>query len=157
MRAAVLEDEAGGAVAQGDLDVLVGVERRRDDHSQRLLHVGAGEESGRGQPVEHGHADVEQADVGSDPLGELDRGPPVVDFADHRHVGLAVDDHAEAGADHRLVVGEQHGDRGFTRRDVHGTRSVVGITARIRHISPSGPAWKVPPSASTRSRMPTRP
>ena len=47
-----------------DLEVLVGVEGRRDHDAEWALHVGAGQQTGRGKPVEDGHADVEQADVG---------------------------------------------------------------------------------------------
>ena len=72
---------------------------------------------------------------------ELDRGPPVVDVADHGHVGLAVDDHAEPGADHRLVVGEQHGDRRERSASVvHAdVPTAAASRARIRHISAGRP------------------
>ena len=142
LRTAVFEDEAGGAVAQRDLDVLVGVEGRGDDDSQRRLHVGAGEEPGGGEAVEHGHPDVEQADIGPDPLGQFDGRTTVVGLADNGHVGLAVDDHPEAGPHHRLIVGEQHGDRVLGSIEAHREwhdQSGVG-RAPSTASSPTAPA-----------------
>ena len=62
---------------------------------------------GRLDPVEHGHADVHQHDVGPEPARRRDRVLAVGRFADDAEVGLAVEDLAQPDADERLVVGDQ--------------------------------------------------
>ena len=57
--------------------------------------------------------------------GQRDRLGAVAGLADHLEVRLGVDDHPEAAAHERLVVGDQHADR-------HGPRSASGKRARTR-------------------------
>ena len=58
-------------------------------------------------------------------------------LADDLHLGLGVEDHAEAGAHERLVVDEQDADH---------VRDSIGSTARRTKPPPSrGPASSVPP------------
>ena len=61
-------------------------------------------------PVQVGHADIHQHDVGPQRPGGLDRLTPVAGLANDLEVGLGVEDHAEACADERLVVGDQDAD-----------------------------------------------
>jgi hypothetical protein len=59
-------------------------------------------------PVHVGHADVHQHDVGALALGQRDGLGAVAGLADDLHVLLGVEDHAEAAAHERLVVGDHH-------------------------------------------------
>ncbi len=63
------------------------------------------------EPVELGHADVHQHDRRVEARGLLDGFDAVAGFGDDVDVGLAGEQQAEAGADHRLVVGDEHADR----------------------------------------------
>jgi Lysylphosphatidylglycerol synthase TM region len=54
----VLEQEAGGAGAQGAEDVLVEVEGRQHEHARRRLDPGGGQPCCDLDPVHAGHADV---------------------------------------------------------------------------------------------------
>ncbi len=92
-------------------------------------------------PVELGHADVHQDDVGLQPLGLLDRVEAVGGLADDLEVILGVEDHAEPGADERLVVSDQQA-HAQTRLN---SRTSVGRVARTRQPSSVGPASKEPP------------
>ena len=63
------------------------------------------------EPVELGHPDVHQDDVRVEPSGLVHRFEPVARLGDDLDVLLAREQHAEAGADHRLVVGDEDPDR----------------------------------------------
>ena len=103
----VLEQEAAGARAQRLVDVLVEVEGGQHDHPHRRVVVARGDDAaGRLDAVELGHADVHQHDVGLQPARHVDRLHAVDGLADHLDVVLGVEDHLEAGADERLVVGD---------------------------------------------------
>ena len=78
---------------------------------------------------------------------QVQRGGAVVGLAHDREVLLGVEEHAEAGADQGLVVGEHDPD--------HDRPSHV---ARTRNPPPGrGPASSRPPVDSARSRMPRSP
>ena len=62
-----------------------------------------------------------------------DRGPPVIRLADHVDVGLRSEDHAEAAAHQRLVVGDDGADHS-------GNRASTAKPPPGR-----GPASRVPP------------
>ena len=72
---------------------------RREDAPRRL------------EPVELGHADVHQDDVRMEAVGLLYCLQPVAGLGHDVDVLLAREQHAKAGADHRLVVGDEHTDR----------------------------------------------
>ena len=63
------------------------------------------------EPVELGHADVHQDDVRTEAVGLLYRLEPVARLGHDVDVLLAGEQHAKAGANHRLVVGDEHTDR----------------------------------------------
>jgi hypothetical protein len=65
LRSGVLEEEPLGACSQSTRDVGVGVEGRDDDHGERVLDVGSGEDAGGLYAVEVRHPDVEEAHVGA--------------------------------------------------------------------------------------------
>ena len=91
------------------------------------------------EPVELGHADVHQDDPRMEAAGLVDRLEPVARLGDDLHVLLAAEQHAEAGADHRLVVGDEDPDR-------HRASSAIGSRV-LRTNPPSGavPADISPP------------
>jgi hypothetical protein len=66
----------------------------------------------RRAPPHAGHADVHQHHVGLVGDGELDRLGAVDRLAHHLEPGFALDEHAEAGSNERLVVGQQDPDHG---------------------------------------------
>ena len=147
----VLEQEAGGPVEQGGVDVLVEVEGGDDHDPDGVDDVGAGQQAGGLQPVEHRHADVEQGDVGSQPPAQVDRRAPVGGLAHDRHLVGGLQDHAEPGPHHLLVVGQHHPD---------GHPGTTGRVACTRHPcagGSTGPAVRLPARAWARSAMPTRP
>jgi hypothetical protein len=61
----------------------------------------------RFEPVHAGHPDVHQHDVRAVSSRGLDRVDAVLGLAENAEVGLGVEDHPKAGADERLVVGDQ--------------------------------------------------
>jgi hypothetical protein len=110
VRRGVLEQETAGPGTEGFVNVLVGVERGEDQHP------GTGAEGqhfpGRLQAVQHRHPDVEQRDRRPVPAYQLDGLRPVPGLGHHRDARLGVEDHPQAAADHPLIVGDDHGDRG---------------------------------------------
>ena len=70
--------------------------------------------AGRLEPVEAGHLDVHQHDVGPSQAREIDRVAAVDRLADDLQVGLRLEDRAESRTHERLIVGDQyrHGHRG---------------------------------------------
>jgi hypothetical protein len=129
--------------------VLVGLERREDDDPDRVELGVRRDPTRRLDPVEPGHADVHEHDVGSMALGPVDRLVAVVGLADHLEVVLGVDECPEAGAHEGLIVREQDADH---------ARSPSGSRARTRKPPSSrGPASSHPPVAVARSRIPVRP
>ena len=88
---------------------LVEVERREHDDAGR---VGVAQELGcRSEAVEHGHPDVHQHDVGLRGAHDVDRLAAVGRLAHDLDVWLRVDEHADSGAEQRLIVDEHHPDR----------------------------------------------
>ena len=72
--------------------------------------VGRKDASGRLEPVELGHTDVHQDDRRVEARRLLDRLEPVAGLGDHLDVVLAGEEHAKAGAHHRLVVDHEDAD-----------------------------------------------
>ena len=63
-RFGVLDEEPAGAGAQRLVHVLVELERREHEHPDAFQLSVLGDLSRRGEPVDVGHADVHQHDVG---------------------------------------------------------------------------------------------
>ena len=153
----VLEQEAAGARPQRLVDVLVEVEGREHEDADATVGrrvAAARDPPGRLDAVELGHADVHQDDVRRQASGLVDRLAPVRGLADDLEVLLGVEDHAEARADERLVVGDEDADAHA------GSASAAPTGSRARTVKPPpgrGPASSSPPWTRTRSRMPMRP
>ena len=77
--------------------------------STRVLGCARDDAAGRLDPVEHGHADVHQHDVGPQSARLGDRFLAVARLADDVRLGLGVEDLAQADADECLVVCDQNG------------------------------------------------
>ncbi len=69
------------------------------------------EHAGGVQAGHDGHRDVEQEHVGAEGSAQVDRRAAVGRLADHVDPGFGLGHQAQAGADHRLVVGDEHPDR----------------------------------------------
>ncbi len=101
----VFEEEAAGAGDERVKHVLVEVEGREHQHPWGSRH---GEELPGGlEPVHHRHADIHQHDVGAGPLAGVDGLSAVAGLGDDTDLRVGLEDHAEAGPDERLVVGDQ--------------------------------------------------
>jgi hypothetical protein len=88
--------------------VLVDVERGQHQHARPGLGADA---RGGADAVEPGHADIHQDHIRAQRQGRADGLFAVAGLPDHGHVGLGVQDHAEAVAHERLVVDDEHADR----------------------------------------------
>ena len=140
----VLEQEPGGARAQRVVDVLVEVEGR--EHQDLRAVAGREHAAGRLDAVELGHADVHQHDVGGELARLLDRLQAVGGLADDVEVVLGVEDHPEARAHERLVVGDQHPHRAHAAASTVVSSATSGSFARIRKPPPRRrPASSSPP------------
>jgi hypothetical protein len=120
LRWRVLEQESARSRAEGLVEVLVVVERGHDDDVRRRVEL-CEEAAGRRDAVQDRHADVHDHDRRPAAAGLLDGLRAVPRFGDHLHVGLRLQDHAEPGAHHLLVVGDQ--DRERHQRSTVGRRA----------------------------------
>src|SRR5439155_16385216 len=113
--------------------------------------AGFGQAPRRLDAVDARHSNVHEDDVRSKGADSFDRRGSVARLADHLEVGLRLEDHAEAGADERLVVDDQD-------LDGHQAGSSMGRRACTEN-PPAGsrPARSWPPKSATRSRIPMRP
>lgn len=149
----VLEEEAVRACGQRVVDVLVEVEGGQGDDLRR---VGQGAQAlGGGDAVHAGHADVDQGDVDAVGGGLLDGVEPVRGLGDVLDGVVAVEEVGQAEADEGVVVdghGADHVRGPFCSVTGWGMRA-----ASLQVPAPPGPAFRCPPSASTRSRRPMRP
>ena len=108
LRRGALEQEAAGAGPDRVVDVVVEVEGC--EHEDLRAGIAA-EQVARGlEPVELGHPDVHQHEVRRELARALQRLAPVGGLADHLEVGLRVEDHPQAAAHERLIVGDQDPD-----------------------------------------------
>ena len=103
----VLEQEPACTNPERVVDVLVHVEGGQH-HDLRIGTVVTEQAASRLDPVDVGHADVHQHDVRPQAPRLRHRLSPVRRLADHLDVLFSLEDHAEAGADERLVVDDQH-------------------------------------------------
>ncbi len=99
-----------GAGLERAVDVFVVIEGRDHDDRERVVDAGAGELPGGLDPVEVGHADVEQAHDRRQLTGERDGVEAVGGLPDDLDVGLSVEDHGKTGPDDLLVVSDEHTD-----------------------------------------------
>ena len=161
----VLDQEAGGAGAERFDDVLVVIEGGEDEH----VHVGevgvGGDLAGGAQPVDAGHPDVHEHDVGVGLSGQFHRSGSVAGFADHDHAGLGVDEYPEAGSDEGFVVGDEHPD-GLGHRSASCVWRIAGhhcgfgtgsSASTSKPPSGCGAAVSRPDNARARSRIPSMP
>src|SRR5207244_10809010 len=114
--------------------------------------AGVGDQLLGGRDAVHaGHSDVHEHNVGMELPGAPYRLLAVGGLAHHVEVRFAVEDEVEAGADEGLVVDDQDAD--------HAGTVMRGMRACTRQPGPGarGPVWTNPPTAPTRSRMPSRP
>ena len=118
LRRRVFEHEAARAGAQRVVDVVVEPECRQDQDAGRGLVTG--DAAGRLDPVEHGHANVHQHDVGPEPACLGDGVFAVDGLADDGRVRLVLEDLAQADADERLVVGDQYASSSDRQQDANG-------------------------------------
>ena len=131
---------------QGVVDQLRPVEGGQ--HDDPGIAGRRGDAPGGLDPVQPGHPDVHQHDVGAGRPGEVDGLATVGGLAHHGEVVLGAEDHPEPRPHELLVVGEE--DRG------HGTS--WGMTALTRKPpSSQGPHSSRPPAAATVSARPASP
>ena len=110
-RERVLQQEAAGPGAERLVDVLVEVEGGEDHDACAGERLVAGDPPRGLEAVHDRHADVHQHDVGALAGHERHRLGAVGGLTDDLDVGLTVEQHREAAAHERLVVGDDHPDR----------------------------------------------
>jgi hypothetical protein len=145
-----LSTKALAPAAQRLVDVLVRIEGGQDQHP----HIPVGllkDPGGRFEAVHLGHADVHEDHVRAMTaygLDRLDAGPRLGHDLD---VVVDPENHGEAAAYQRLVVGDDDAD-------AHVGSPLVGSRA-VSRKPPPGRGWasRLPPSRRARSRMPTMP
>ena len=74
--------------------------------------------AGRLEPIEAGHPDVHQHDVGAEPPGQPNGRLAVRCLGHDGDVGLRLEDHPEARPDEGLVVGHEDPQPGRRRRPI---------------------------------------
>ena len=147
----VLDQEPARPGPQRAVDVVIVVERGEHEHVS--AQVAGGDHLGCLDAVHARHPDVHHDHVGVGVPGELDRFGSGSGLASHVDVGCLLDQHAQARADQRLVVGQDDLDR-------HRAGVGAGSGSRAATRKPPsgrGPAEKSPPSSAARSRMPVIP
>ena len=161
----IFQHEPAGASAQRSVHVIVKIECREHHHAGSDGGVGT-DDLARLDAVHLGHADIHQNDVGFGSPNHLDCVNAVGRFTDHGDVGFGLEDHAEPGAYHLLVVDQHHPDHWLTcampGRVIGPARAgalgLVGSEICTRQPPPGcGPAVTDPPTAIARSCMPTMP
>ena len=89
--------------------VFIQVEGGQDEHMAQGAR--SGDDAGGLDPIERGHADIHQYDIGLVELDQPQRGAPVRGLADDGYVVLGFEDHAEALTEERLVISQHDADR----------------------------------------------
>jgi hypothetical protein len=147
----VLEQVAAGARGDPAEHILLVAEGGEDDHGGPGPRLG---EAARRLHTVHGrHHHIHQHHVGVEGANLGDRRDPVAGVAHHLNIGLAGEQRLDARADQGLVIDDQDADL-----LTHRGSSSIGSTMRSRKPpSASGAASIPPPTASARSRRPTRP
>jgi beta-glucosidase-like glycosyl hydrolase len=148
LRPGPLEQEAGGAGGQRAEHVVVVLERGEDQH--RRTRRCRGDRAGRGDPVEAGHADVHQHDVGPHLPAARDRLVAVGGLGHNLDAVVGGKDRPQAGPHQVVVVAEQDPQRCHVAMP-RGRCACNGKTPSC------GPASNAPPSSIARSRMPITP
>src|SRR5690606_18796778 len=154
-------------------DVLVGLVRRQHQHPYGVQRAVRADAAGGLQAVGARHADVHEHHVGARRAGQLHRLHAVRRLGDDDQVVGQVEQGAEPGPHHRLVVRQQDPDHGAppvsgpaatppwapgppSARGAAG--APTGSSAVTRQPPPgSGPATSRPPTEAARSRIPIRP
>src|SRR5262249_10136362 len=145
----VFQQESARARPQRAEDVLVEAEVGEDHDAHAVQALVRADLPGGPEAVKTRHLNVHERDVRAVLGGQRDRVLPVDGLGDHLDVVFRLEQRPDAATDQRLVVGQQDPDQDGAR---------AGSSARTwKPPSPCGPAWNRPPSADTRSRMPTRP
>ena len=130
----------GSGSQRSDDRLVVGVGGEHDDLGGGMVGPDA---PGGLDPIESGHAQVHQDDIGRRRRYQGDGFVAVAGGADHLDAGLGLQQGDEPFADHGLVVGHHHPHDGTATRTVQP--------------GPLGSAWTWPPNRSIRSRMPGNP
>jgi hypothetical protein len=131
-RRRALEQEAARPGAQRLVDILVKVEGRQHEDPRRRIDL-RDDAPRRLQPVDVRHADVHDDDVGTPPLGTLDRLQAVLGLADDLHVLLRAEDGAQPGANEFLVVGDENPRAGIPPAPLRPFVALrATLTARLR-------------------------
>ena len=109
--------------------------RMHAEHDDGDLRIGLGDLKGGFDAVEIGHADVHDDHVGLQGFCEGDGFAAVVGFADHREIGLLLDQETQAAAHELVIVGEE--DANFS----HGWVRAGSLLAHGRFaVNPRGGA-----------------
>ena len=118
----VFEEEAAGAGAECFVDVFVEVEGGEHEYGDGLFARLSEDSAGGVDPVESGHADVHEDNMGGALAGESDCVVSVLSLANDHDVGFVFQDCSEPCPYKCLVIGDQHRRsvaRGSGRQRLH--------------------------------------
>jgi hypothetical protein len=110
LRRGVLKKEAACPAAERLEDVLVALEGGQDQDPGLVIGRLLEDAAGRLQPVHDRHLDVHQDDIRPQRAGGGHGGGAVLGFTGDLDAVLALEDHAEADPNHRLIVDQQHAE-----------------------------------------------
>src|SRR5579884_410581 len=147
-----LEDVAGGAGLERFEEELLAVVHR--EHEQLQLRLALVQLCGCLDPGRLRHRDVEDHEIDVRGHRFLHRFGPIRGFGDDLEVGLGVEDALQAGADDRVVVGDQdpRDERDRHQGSAAGTSSRTSAPPPLAVLTASAP-----PTRSARSRIPRKP
>ena len=107
----VFQEEPAQPGTQSLVDVLVEIEGREHQDRDRLIRVRVVHDAARGlEPVQIGHLDVHQHDVGFRLRARATASRPSAASPSHPDARLRFEDRPETGPDERLVVSDQDRD-----------------------------------------------
>src|SRR6187200_1183555 len=133
------------------MDVLVQVKSRQHNDTGRTERWIRGDRGSCADSITARHADVHQDDIGMFASDDRKRSVPVARCADHDDLRIRSEQSSEARAYELLVIDDHDGDH-------RGRSEATGRLAVTRNPpSWAGPADRLPPSASARSRIPVMP
>ena len=137
-----LDDQVGRGLFQYDaaaaelhgLHEFILVFGSREDNDARAL-VDLRQRRQRGQPIEVGHAEVEQQYVGVQVADLFEHLAPVAGFADHLEIVFEKQQLLQAVAHNRMVVGDQKADRALPYFSCFGQVIYGGVIVSIGSAS----------------------
>ena len=164
----VFQDKAACPGAQGSVDRFIIAERCQDEHLGEVVCVWIAvvrtEQTGSGDPVHPRHTKVHHNDRGMKQVREAYSFGSVAGFTDHADIWLGGQQHCDASANERLIIGDDRRNDHCVfllpapdGNGVDAPHECSGRCAWTRKPSSRGCAWICPPISRARSCRPFSP